>query len=142
MYMCIMTCFHRLVKLGSPYVNVMTVVGAVVFYVTVILSGVDENVASYTTVDGLCHARIWLASIGFSLLYGTVLAKTWRVYYIFSYTKPNSKLVSSLLASHTNLLILPILTIGGQRYIFVWNCWSARHSRYHISDTTYSGTKC
>ena len=89
-----MICFHRLVKLGSPYVNAMTVVGAIVFYITVILFGVDENVASYPTVNGLCHTRIWLASIGFSLLYGTVLAKTWRVYYIFSYTKPNSKLVS------------------------------------------------
>ena len=72
----------------------MIIVGAVVFYTMVILFGVDENVASDTTVNGLCHARIWLASTGFSLLYGTVLAKTWRVYYIFSYTKPNSKLVS------------------------------------------------
>ena len=72
----------------------MIVVGAAVFYVAVILFGVDENVASHVTVNGLCHTRIWLTSIGFSLLYGTILAKTWRVYYIFSYTKPNSKLVS------------------------------------------------
>ena len=86
---------YRLVRLGSPYVNIMIVAGAVVFYVTVILFGVDENVASYSTVDGLCHARIWLAAIGFSLLYGTIFAKTWRIYYIFNYVKPNSKFVSS-----------------------------------------------
>ena len=82
-------------KLSSPYVNVMIVAGAVVFYTIVILFGVDENVASYTTVDGLCHTRIWLVSIGFSLLYGTIFAKTWRVHYIFNYAKPNSKFVSA-----------------------------------------------
>ena len=84
----------RLVKLSSPYINIMIVTGAVVFYVTVILFGVDENVASYSTVDGLCQARIWLVSIGFSLLYGTIFAKTLRVYYIFNYVRPNSKFVS------------------------------------------------
>ena len=84
----------RLVKLSSPYVNIMIVAGAVVFYVTVILFGMDENVASYSTVDGLCNTRIWLIAIGFSLLYGTIFAKTWRIYYIFSHTKPNSKFVS------------------------------------------------
>ena len=91
---------HRLVRLGSPYVNIVIVAGAVVFYVTVILFGVDENVASYSTVDGLCQARIWLVSIGFSLLYGTIFAKTWRVYYIFSHVKANAKSVSQWLYNY------------------------------------------
>lgn len=69
----------------------MIIVGAVVFYTLVILFGVDENVASHTTVDGLCQTRIWLASIAFSLLYGTILAKTWKTYHIIKY---NSKFVS------------------------------------------------
>ena len=81
-------------KLSSPYVNIMIIAGAVLFYVTVILFGVDENVASYSTVDGLCHTRIWLVAIGFNLLYGTIFAKTWRIYYIFNNSKPNTKLVS------------------------------------------------
>ena len=82
-------------KVGSPYVNIMIVAGATLFYVTVILFGVDENVSSYSTMDGLCHTRIWLVAIGFSLLYGTIFAKTWRIYYIFSHSKPNSKMVSA-----------------------------------------------
>ena len=81
-------------KLSSPYVNTMIIAGAVIFYVMVILFGVDENVASHSTVNGLCHARIWLVAIGFSLLYGTIFAKTWRIYYIFNYAKPCSKVVS------------------------------------------------
>ena len=72
----------------------MIAAGVVVLYVTVITFGVDENIASYSTVDNLCPTRIWLVSIGFSLLYGTIIAKTWRIYYIFSHTKPNTKIVS------------------------------------------------
>ena len=83
-------------KLSSPYVNVMIIAGAVVFYLTVILFGVDENVASSSTVDHLCQTRIWLVAIGFSLLYGTIFAKTWRIYYIFNYSTPKSKLVSAV----------------------------------------------
>ena len=91
-------------KLGSPYVNIMIVAGANLFYLTVILFGVDENVASHSTVDGLCHTRIWLVAIGFSLLYGTIFAKTWRIYYIFSHSKPNSKFVSAKLTSYNKQL--------------------------------------
>jgi len=82
------------VKLSSPYVNIIIVAGALAFYLTVIMFGVDENMASHSTVDGLCHARIWLVAIGFSMLYGTIFAKTWRVYYIFNHLKPNLKFVS------------------------------------------------
>ena len=35
-----------------------------------------------------------MASIGFSLLFGTMLAKTWRVYYIFRSVKLKKKVFS------------------------------------------------
>ena len=84
---------YRIVKLSSPYVNVMIIAGAIIFYTTVILFGVDENIAPFSFVDGLCQARIWLCVIGFSLLFGTIFAKAWRIYYIFNHLTPNSKTV-------------------------------------------------
>ena len=89
----------------------MIIAGAIVFYVTVILFGVDENITSFSVVDGLCHARIWLCVIGFSLLYGTIFAKALRIYYIFNHLKPNSKVVCNiwLQAKH---LIKPHVTTG------------------------------
>ena len=66
----------------------MIIAGAVILYVTVILFGVDENIASDSTVNDLCHGRVWLSVIGFSLLYGTMFAKVWKIYY----TEKNSKL--------------------------------------------------
>ena len=83
-------------KLSSPYVNIMIIAGAIVFYTTVILFGVDENTASFSVVDGLCHARIWLCVIGFSLLFGTIFAKAWRIYYIFHHLLPNKKVVCKI----------------------------------------------
>ena len=75
----------------------MIIAGAIVFYVTVILFGVDENITSFSVVDSLCHARVWLCVIGFSLLYGTIFAKAWRIYQIFSVNlQPNKKVVSKI----------------------------------------------
>ena len=82
--------FHSYVKNSKPYVNSLVVVGAIILYVTVILFGMDENIVSYSTVDALCHARVWLSVIGFSLLFGTIFAKAWRIYYINKHLKSDT----------------------------------------------------
>ena len=46
---------HRVVKLSSPYLNVIIIIGAIFLYVTVIIIGVDKNIASTDTVDALCQ---------------------------------------------------------------------------------------
>ena len=45
----------RIVKLSSPYLNILIIVGAILFYIDVILFGVDENVASFNIVDINCQ---------------------------------------------------------------------------------------
>ena len=124
-------------KLSSPYVNVMIIAGAVIFYITVILFGVDENVASSSTVDHLCQTRIWLVAIGFSLLYGTIFAKTWRIYYIFNYSTPRSKLVSACMMTGMNSIVL-VYIIDYERYLFIDHCWSTSSGRYCNTDPTNS----
>lgn len=84
----------------------MIVTGAIILYVTVILFGVDENITSDSTVNGLCQARVWLCVIGFSLLFGTILAKAWRIYYVFKHSKPNSDMVSENVIIPHNLEML------------------------------------
>ena len=45
----------RVVKLSSPYLNVLIVIGVIMYYVDVILFGVDEGTpASRCTVNVLC----------------------------------------------------------------------------------------
>lgn len=78
---------YSYVKQSSPYVNIMIIAGAVILYVTIILFGVDENIASDSTVNDLCHGRVWLSVIGFSLLYGTMFAKVWKIYHTVKHSK-------------------------------------------------------
>ena len=44
-----------MVKLSSPYLNLVIIIGAIFLYVTVIIIQVDMNVASTDTVDALCQ---------------------------------------------------------------------------------------
>ena len=44
-----------IVKLTSPYLNVVIIIGGIFFYFDVILFGIDEGVASFSTVNGLCQ---------------------------------------------------------------------------------------
>ena len=41
----------------------------------------------------ITQIRPWLAAIGYSLAFGPVLGKMWRVYYIFTNPTPQKKLV-------------------------------------------------
>ena len=45
----------RIVKLSSPYLNTLIILGAILFYIDVILFGIDKNVASETIVDVNCQ---------------------------------------------------------------------------------------
>ena len=54
---------------------------------------------------------MWLFSLGYGLCFGVILAKTWRVYYIFNNPKPKKK-VSSIYIQCKHYVIL---FIGSQR---------------------------
>ncbi len=50
--------YFRCVKLTSPILNVVIFVGAIFFYVDIILFGINNNLASNEVVDGLCQVRL------------------------------------------------------------------------------------
>ena len=74
---------HRNVKLSSPFVNILIGIGAILFYVVAIIFGIDEGLVASLTASAMCRLQIWLSCFAFTLVFGTVFAKTWRIYYIF-----------------------------------------------------------
>ena len=58
------------------------VVGIILVYLMVVLFGIDANLVSTRVVTGLCQTRLWLGVIAFTLVYGSILAQTFRVFYI------------------------------------------------------------
>ncbi|XP_037958848.1 gamma-aminobutyric acid type B receptor subunit 2 [Teleopsis dalmanni] len=78
----------KAIKLSSPKLSNITAVGCICVYAAVILLGLDFSTLpsaadSFATV---CTARVYLLSAGFSLAFGSMFAKTYRVHRIFTCT--------------------------------------------------------
>ena len=73
---------HRVVRLSSPKLNVVFIVGIILVYMMVVLFGIDSNLVPTWVVSVLCQTRLWLGVIAFTLVYGSILAQTFRVFYI------------------------------------------------------------
>ncbi len=94
--------FFRLIKLASPKLNYLIGIGAIILYVTTIFLVGPTTSPGVVTV--LCNLTPWLTAIGYSLCYGTILAKMTRVYYIFNNPSPKKK-VSNVTSRITALNI-------------------------------------
>ncbi|XP_046663781.1 gamma-aminobutyric acid type B receptor subunit 2 isoform X2 [Homalodisca vitripennis] len=108
--------FRRLkyIKLSSPRLNNMAVVGCILVYTAVILLGLDHaTLPSKAAFPTVCTARVYLLSAGFSLAFGSMFTKTYRVHRIF--TRSASGVVKNKLLQDTQLisLICVLLVIDG-----------------------------
>ena len=76
----------RLIRISSHNLNYFIAVGAIILYVDIILSVIPTTNPDAVAV--LCTLTPWLIAIGYSLCYGTVVVKMWRVAYIFNNPSP------------------------------------------------------
>ena len=60
-------------------------------YIFVILLGIEDEFVDARGVNALCQLGIWVSVIGFTLAYGSMVAKSFRVYYIFKNLKVLNK---------------------------------------------------
>ena len=72
----------RLIRLTSPNLNYLIGSGAILLYIAIIVTVLPAKSAVFAGI--LCNLRDWLTGFGYSLCYGTILVKMWRVYYIFN----------------------------------------------------------
>ena len=84
---------YRLIRLSSPNLNYLIGSGAILLYLAIIVTVLPADTAVFSSV--VCNLRVWLTGFGYSLCYGTILVKMWRVYYIFSNPSTLKKAVSS-----------------------------------------------
>ncbi|XP_069181046.1 uncharacterized protein [Procambarus clarkii] len=79
--------------MSSPYLNNMIIVGCILTYTSVILLGLDSELTSETSFPYICTARAWVLMAGFSLAFGSMFSKTWRVHSIFTDVQLNKKVI-------------------------------------------------
>lgn len=77
--------------------------GVIVCLISVCLLGLDGNFVTPEVYPTICQARSWLLSIGFTLAYGAMFSKVWRVHRLTTKAKsdPKVRMVINLI---TNLM--------------------------------------
>ncbi|KAK9753076.1 Receptor family ligand binding region [Popillia japonica] len=68
---------QRYIKMSSPQLNNLIIIGCMLTYTSIVFLGLDSG----------------LSSVGFSLAFGAMFSKTWRVHSIFTDVKLNKKVI-------------------------------------------------
>ncbi len=93
--------------------NNLIIIGCVLTYTSVILLGLDSNLTSVETFPYICTARAWILMSGFTLSFGSMFSKTWRVHSIFTNVQLNKKVMkdSQLYLVVGALVVIDIITL-------------------------------
>lgn len=70
-------------------------IGAALCHVSVFFFGMDWNLIGESAVPAACHTAAWTICIGFTLGFGSLFWKTWRVYTIYR-NKTKGSIVSPI----------------------------------------------
>ncbi|XP_021203983.1 gamma-aminobutyric acid type B receptor subunit 2 isoform X1 [Bombyx mori] len=127
---------QRYIKMSSPHLNNLIIVGCMLTYLSVIFLGLDSSLSSIglsqDTPRGaafpyICTARAWLLMAGFSLAFGAMFSKTWRVHSIFTDVKLNKKVIKD----YQLFMVVGVLLCIDLAIMTTWQ----------ISDPFYRATK-
>ncbi|XP_072047142.1 gamma-aminobutyric acid type B receptor subunit 1-like [Amphiura filiformis] len=102
---------QRYVKLSSPNLNNLIIVGGMIVYTAVFFGGVDTKFVSASFKTICCQLNVWVLSIGFVLSYGSMFSKTWRVYQVAAFKTPKRKVITDHLL-YTMVFLLLLFDVG------------------------------
>ncbi|XP_059158110.1 gamma-aminobutyric acid type B receptor subunit 2-like [Physella acuta] len=109
----------KFIKLSSPKLNNVATIGCILVYTAVIMLGLDDRTLTDSVFPIICSVRAFLLAAGFSLAFGAMFAKTFRVHQIF--TRAHHGLVKSKLIQDTHLLvIIGVLLAVDSSVVLVW----------------------
>ncbi|XP_067670378.1 gamma-aminobutyric acid type B receptor subunit 1-like [Haliotis asinina] len=91
----------RIVKLSSPNINTLILFGCILIYSSVFFQETEPGLNLV-----FCHMRYIVIAIGFSLAFGALFAKTWRVHIIFRRIKPGQTVADKTLFAQITVLVL------------------------------------
>ncbi|XP_064458756.1 gamma-aminobutyric acid type B receptor subunit 1-like isoform X2 [Ornithodoros turicata] len=85
----------RYIQLSHPMCNNIMLIGIILCLVCVCLLGLDGQFVSKDRYAQVCQARSWSLAIGFTLSFGAMFSKIWRVHRLTTKSKSESKKVQS-----------------------------------------------
>ncbi|XP_060854802.1 probable G-protein coupled receptor CG31760 isoform X1 [Rhopalosiphum padi] len=94
----------KIVKAASPVLLQIIILGAFFMYTTIIVMYPTPNLVT-------CTARFWLREIGFSLTYGALMLKTWRVSQVFKVNSAKTVRITDKQLIKLLLLMIAFVTV-------------------------------
>nr|XP_036869137.1 probable G-protein coupled receptor 156 isoform X1 [Manis javanica] len=112
---------NRIVKMSSPNLNIVTLLGSCLTYSSVYLFGTqDRDAVVRSSLETIIQIRLSMLCIGTSLVFGPILGKSWRLYKVFTQRVPDKRviikdlqllgLVAALVIADVILLMTWVLT--------------------------------
>ncbi|XP_066890625.1 probable G-protein coupled receptor 156 isoform X2 [Kogia breviceps] len=112
---------NRIVKMSSPNLNIVTLLGSCLTYGSAYLFGIHHQGAlAGSSMETLIQVRLSMLCIGTSLVFGPILGKSWRLYKVFTQRVPDKRviikdlqllgLVAALVMADVILLVTWVLT--------------------------------
>ncbi|KAF4804932.1 G protein-coupled receptor 156 [Turdus rufiventris] len=113
-------CFvsWRIVKMSSPNLNIVTLLGSGLTYTSAYLFGIQEqSLPSGNSMEKLIQVRLCLLCVGTSLVFGPVLGKSWRLYKVFTQRVPDKRVIIKDLQL---LVMVAALVVADTVLLFTW----------------------
>lgn len=73
--------------MSSPTINDVICIGCMLCYLSVVLYGLDSRLINTNDIPFSCNMIAIILAVGFTLSFGGLFSKTWRVYKIFTASK-------------------------------------------------------
>lgn len=102
--------------MSSPYLNNLIIIGCILTYTSVIILGLDSGLTSEYNFPYICNARAWVLMAGFTLAFGSMFSKTFRVHSIFT----NIKLHKKVIKDYKLFMVVFILLTFDVCILIVW----------------------
>ncbi|KAM4600399.1 gamma-aminobutyric acid type B receptor subunit 2-like [Polymixia lowei] len=109
---------HWLLRTSFQPLEELLLLGILLSCSWVLLCGLDGALLSDWVFDLLCSVRLWVLSVGHTVGFGVLFAKTWRVYSVFTRTNRGTKMEKSWL-NHPGRIVAGMLLLD----VFVLSCW-------------------
>lgn len=137
------------VKASSPQLNFLNLSGCCLYLAALFIYTIKEVFSSFLSCNPVaygvsCNLLLWCFSLAFSLIFGTICAKTWRIYRIFNHFKQGHvKYVSDelLVGSIVCLLLIDVGFLTAWNLINPWVI-DSRTERSNMVLITYHRCSC
>ena len=82
---------YRYIEMSYPIANNFMLLGCIVCFITIVFFGLDGKIIPHNYFVWICYMRALFVSIGFSLYFGSMFAKSWITYRLSTSTSSKRK---------------------------------------------------